>query len=477
MSELQDDEKISAELIDENQGSTEKIEPASQALLDLEALGLTPEDMAAAVEAEKKAGPPPPLVALPRFRWLALLLLAAAGGLALAFSGKGENLRLWGLAGLILLLLFMSVLPAARLLPRLPTRGGLAAAIFSAAIFVQILGGLPEAFFTCPTALAWAGLLTLALLWTAAAVIRKLGRCRPLAILAGLFLIQAALGPIPALFNHSSPDRPGLTWEALNASPAFLTEALPWFLWPMALTLGLALPLAALLALSDQWSSLRRPGARHGGNFFLALAWLGLLPSGLLLFPPAADNYPELVQKVRETAPIIAGVEAASPTIPAATAAPPPDAQTAPEPAAVPAEPTEQPAAEPPPAAAPPDDAPAAPAPSAPEKLSTPDDASAPASPASPPATGKAPPAAAPPDNTPAARLEELHLRNENLQLRVDDLESRLQILSDRLNQLERPEQTRNLTPPLPPELENTPPDQPLPPPLDKNNYSGGSAT
>jgi hypothetical protein len=402
-------------------------------------------------------------------------LLSAAGGLALAFSGKGENLRLWGLAGLILLLLFMSVLPAARLLPRLPTRGGLAAAIFSAAIFVQILGGLPETFFTCPTALVWAGLLTLALLWTATAVIRKLGRCRPLAILAGLFLLQAALGPISALL-HSAPGGSELTWETLNASPAFLTGALPWFLWPMALTLGVALPLAALLSLGDQWSALRRPGARHGGNFFLALAWLGLLPSGLLLFPPAADNYPELVKQIRETAPILAGVEAAPPMIQTATATPPLDAQAAPEPAAVPAEPTEEPPAAP-------DNAPAAPAPSATEEpqpaVPAPDDASA----ASPPATIKAPPAAAPPDSL-ATRLEELHLRNENLQSRVDDLESRLQILSDRLNQLERPEQTRNLTPPLPPELDNNPPDQPLPPPPSppdkngkKNNYSGGSAT
>jgi hypothetical protein len=444
--------------------NAKKTEPASQALLDLEASGLTPEDMssaASAAAAERKKYPAPQSAALPRFRWLVLLLLSAAGSLALAWSGKDapEGFLLWGVAGLILLFLLISALPPpVRFLPRLPTRGGLSAALFSAAIFIRTLGGPPETFFqVCPAALTWAGLLTLAILWTAVAVARKLGRCRPLAVLAGLVLLHAALGPVTFLIN-SHQGGSELTWATLNASPAFLTGSLPWFLWPMAFTLGLALPLAALLALGDQFSSLRRTGARHGGNFFLALAWLGLLPSGFLLFPPAVDNYPDLGKKIRETAPILAGVESVPLTIPAETVTPPLDAQAIPETAALPEEPTE------PSSAATPGKTQVAPA----------------------PATG-APPATAPPDSL-APQLEELQSLNENLQLRIDDLESRLQLLSDRLNQLERPDQTRNLTPPLPPDLEtpNNRADQPAPrPPAPpeknvpekKNRYPGGSAT
>jgi hypothetical protein len=483
MSELQDveHEKTSAAPVDENPGDAQKTEPASQALLDLEASGLTPEDMsaaasAAAAEAERKNRPAPPSAALPRFRWLLLLLLSTAGALALAWSGKEtpESFLLWSAAGLVCLLLLSSALPPpVRFLPRLPTRGGLAALLFSAAIFIQtLIGGPPKTFFqVCPAPLAWAGLLTLALMWTAVAVVRKLGRCRPLAVLAGLILLHAALGPVPILISFFYPGGLELTWSALNASPAFLTGTLPWFLWPMAFTLGLALPLAALLALGDQFSSLRRPGARHGGNFFLALAWLGLLPSGILLFPPAVDTYPDLVNKIMETAPILSGVEPAIPTIQDETVTSPLDAQTIPKPDAVPAKPAE---ASP---AIPPDDALAAPVPKAAKKP-------APSASASPPAadTTEAPPVTVTDDSV-ASQLEELQSRNENLQLQVDDLESRLQLFSDRLNQLERPEQTPNLTPPLPPDLQapNNPPDRPSPPekplPERRNSYPGGSAT
>ena len=448
-------EKTSAGRSDESPGG--KTEPASQALLDLKASGLTREDMdaaarASAEEAKKKTRPDPP-IALPRFRWLILLILSAAGSLALAWSGEEslENFRLGGLAGIILLLLLMSALPKARLFPRLPTRGGLAAALFSAAIFIQTLRGQPEAFFQiCPTTLVWAGLLTLTLIWTAAAATRKLGR-RLLIALAVLFLVYAALGPVMALISHFSPDGPKLTWETLNASPAFLTKSLPWPLWPMALTLGLALPLAALLALGDQWSALRRAGARHGGNFFLALAWLGLMFSGLLLFTPAAAAYPDLVKKIRDLAPILAGAETTPAAVPALMPPPPPADQEAP------AAPEAEDILE--------EDLFAEPAPPSEE-----------AKPAEP-ADSEGSPAAAPDDL--AARLEEM-------QLRVNDLEGRLQLLNDRLNHLERPEQPRNPATPLPPDAEAPPnmTDQPQAAPPgeggrknERKRYHGGSAT
>jgi len=500
MSELQDaeKEKTSAEQNDEHNENINKNEPASQTLLDLEASGLTPEDMveaarAAAVDEKKR---PAQQAALPCFRWLVLLLLSAAGGLALAWSGDEENIRLWGLAGIILLLLLISALPAARLCPRLPTRGGLAAALLSAAFFIQTIEGWPKTFFqTCPATMVWAGLLTLALLWTIAAAFRKLGG-RPITILVGLLLVYAASGPVTALVSHFFG--PGLTWEVLNTSPDFLTGILPWYLWPTALTLGLALPLAALLSLGDQWSSLRRPGARHGGNFFLALAWLGLLPSGLLLFSPAADHYPDLVKKIQGLAPVLAGVEPA-PVAPAVIPQPPAAVQpppVQPKAATVPEETLEPEPIEPTPATAPDTPPPSEPLAADPPAL-PPDSVAESAPPPSEPQTkaAEAQPAATPEDLITArlkelqltARLEELQRRNETLEFRVDDLEARLQLLSDRLNQLERPEQPRNLTPPLPPELETpknlTTPDQPLaaPPKNGENEwetpYHGGSAT
>ena len=417
-----------------------KQKPTSQAQQDLEASGLTNNDLAeaarvATAEEEKKNRPALP-VAQHRGRWLILLLLSAAGSLALAWSGEAatKNFRLWGSAGLILLLLWISVLPAARFFPRLPTRSGLAAAILSAAIFIKTLGGRPETFFLVrPAAMAWAVILTLALLWTIAAVFRKLGR-RPIAVLAGLFLIYVALGPVMALIGHFSGG-PELTWEALNASPAFLARYLPWFLRPMALVLGLALPLAALLSLADQCSALRRPGARHGGNFFLALAWLGLLLSGLLLFPPASEYCPNLMKKMRNLAPVLAGVEPS----PAGAAAPPvPGTEEPPDPGTT--EESQAPGTEEPPA----------------------------------PWIKEDPPASVPPvQDTPDDRLEEL-------QLRIDDLEGRWRILNDRLNHLERPGEPLN---PAPAPPESKAPNDPAAPKKNGREKSGagrkshGSAT
>jgi hypothetical protein len=315
------------------------------------------------------------------------------------------------MAGLILLLLLMSALPASRLCPRLPTRGGLAAALFSAAFFIQTLDGQPDTYFqTCPAALVWAGLLTLILIWTLVAVFRKLGRSRPIAAVAGLLLLYAASGPVMALVGHFSGSE--LTWASLNASPDSLTGALPsgmWMTWPMALTLGLGLPLAALLSLGDQWSSLRRPGARHGGNFFLALAWLGLLLSGILLFNPGAEAYSDLVKKVRDLVPLqteavpAATVQWPAALMPSATAPEP----TAPE-AAEPAQAAPQDADEPPLAAVSEPEAPLSPNPDTPPLV-----------PADAPGT----------------------LPISELQRRVEDMETQLRNLSDRLTRLEKPDQ------------------------------------
>jgi hypothetical protein len=74
----------------------------------------------------------------------------------------------------------------------------------------------------------------------------------------------------------------------------------------MSLTLFLLLPVCALFSLGDQFRAFRRRGARHGGNFFLALAFIGLLPYGFLSFDQAASHLPELTALIREAGPEIA---------------------------------------------------------------------------------------------------------------------------------------------------------------------------
>ncbi|MDR3038812.1 MAG: hypothetical protein LBV21_05950, partial [Candidatus Adiutrix sp.] len=224
--------------------------PRSQAFLDLQASGLTPAEIAAAraeTDNPTAAGEAPQKrpAAPGQAHWLALLSLSAAGSLALASASlpvRGLSFWLNGLAGLAVLLLLPSFMPhPPRFLPRLATRGGLAAALFSAALFLTaVFEGLGLIFFyTLPLALAWAGLSALVIIWTIAALGRKLGRRHKTAgFILALVLLYAALGPAWLLLGPFFPGAAGpadfFHRNIFSASPAFLTAHLPWPAWPQA---------------------------------------------------------------------------------------------------------------------------------------------------------------------------------------------------------------------------------------------------
>ncbi len=286
--------------------------PPSQVELDIKEAGLTPEEalrasQALAAENERKAGGrsgTENLAVAARFRWLFLLILSLAATLTWAietqYSGRPYHWTAWGLflAAVIL------TLPTAKFL-RLPTRAGLAALGWSAAFFISALYGPQDTIFNgIPAALPWAGLLTLIVLFAAVAIWRKVGRYKVIDLALALILIYAALSPLWSLIdNLSAGGALALKFEILSASPVRITSHLPWYLWPMTVMVLGILPLAALFSLWDQFSALRRKGARHGGNFFLALAFLGLMPYGFLCFDQAVSAQPGWAQALRAILP------------------------------------------------------------------------------------------------------------------------------------------------------------------------------
>ena len=339
----------------------ESIEPVpaaapaqSQAVLDIREAGLTPEEAAAASQAlaeenekGKKSKRPENLAAIASFRWLVLLVLALASVAVWAvdsqfFSHRPYNAEAWGLLGITIVLGLLSFK-----MFRLPTRAGLAALGWAGTFFIDALYGpslyILDGVAASPTAAAagaaassggipavlpWAGLLTLVFIWVLVAIWRKLGRYTAIDIILGIILFYAALGslwgPISGIF--SSGGALGLSFSTLTTSPDALTAGLPWFLWPMTVMVFFILPLAAFFALWDQGSALRRKGGRHGGNLFLALAFIVLLPYAFLTYDKAVAECPKLVAAFDT---VKAAVGATTDHAPAALAAQtPPDAAT-----------------------------------------------------------------------------------------------------------------------------------------------------
>lgn len=286
--------------------------PKSQAVIDIQEAGMTPEEAAAASQAladkeEKKARKrggrdgAEKLVTIARFRWILLLVLSLASVTAWAvdaqYSNTPYNWPAWGFWAFTLIL----TLATGKFL-RLPTRSGLAALCWAATYFVGALFGPQENIFReIPAALPWAGVLTLIALWVLVAIWRKLGRYKIIDILLGLVVLYALFCPAWALIDNITAGLAlNLKFSVLSASPDFLTRHLPWFLWPMTIIILGVLPLAALFAFWDQISALRRKGARHGGNFFLALAFLLLIPYGFLSFDQAVAECPEWAAFLRD---------------------------------------------------------------------------------------------------------------------------------------------------------------------------------
>ncbi|MDR2945549.1 MAG: hypothetical protein LBV79_02220 [Candidatus Adiutrix sp.] len=312
----------------------------SQAVLDIQEAGLTPEEAVAAsksrADAGKKSKRPEKLAAVAGFRWLVLLILSLAGVAVWAADSQFFSLRpyamtAWGVLGLSLLVGLLSY----KLL-RLPTRAGLAALAWSASFFIDALYGPSQTILNgaagvggVPAVLPWAGLLALIFIWVLVAIWRKLGRYKAIDVILGIVLLYAAVGSLWGILGaFAGGGATGLTFAALTTSPLIITESLPWALWPMTVMLFFILPLAALLALGDQLSAFKRKGRRHGGNFFLALAFILLLPYGFLTYDRATTEVPALgtaANSLRAALGIsgpeeIIVVYASKPAVPAATA-------------------------------------------------------------------------------------------------------------------------------------------------------------
>lgn len=352
--------------------------PKSQALMDIQEAGLTPGEAVRASEelaaqstegqavnqkgkaAKKTATEPAPeaagqgksaarsgaenLAVVARFRWIFLLVLALISVTAWAAEAFLSD-RLYRLeAGGWLVLTLLFSLGTINFL-RLPTRSGLAALFWGGSYAISALYGPPETLFdNIPAALGWAGLLTLIVLWMGVAIWRKLGRYRVIDLLLTLVLIYAALAPVGALITSiSSGAALSLTLADLGASPAFMTAHLPGLLWPMSVLVAVILPLCALFSLWDQFSAIRRRGGRHGGNLFLALAFVLLLPYAFLSFDQAVSEHPQLAKGLRSIWPAATQYarenKAPAPVmVPASPVTPPPapaevsEAVTSPEP-------------------------------------------------------------------------------------------------------------------------------------------------
>ena len=301
--------------------------PTSQAILDMQEAGLTPGEAVGvskpgAMEANKSKAlkdtndhsSAETLVRIAKFRWFVLLVLSLASTAAWAVEaqlmGRPYNILAWGLLGLTILLSLVTT----KFL-RLPTRAGLAALGWSASFFISALYGPPADIFHIPAALPWGGVLVLIILWVAVAIWRKLGRYKVVDLILSVFLVYATLCPLWSIVDsYMMGQALALNFDVLTASPTMITSNLPWFMWPMTVMIAVILPLAALLAMGDQISALKHKGKRHGGNLFLSLAFILLIPYGFLSFNQAVTENPQWASMLRSNFPGAAAFVAALPT-------------------------------------------------------------------------------------------------------------------------------------------------------------------
>lgn len=288
--------------------------PKSQVLQDMDEAGMSLEEALISsretVEKERskkgddKRSKAERLVTVARFRWYVLLFLAALSVLAWAVEAQlSERVYNWQAWALLAITVLVGFLPYKFL--RIPTRAGLASICWGASYVISaVYGPASTMYHNLPAALIWSGLLSLIMIWVGVAIWRKIGRYRVIDIILSIILIYAALGPIWALVDNIMAGAAlNLSFDVLAASPKFITSHLPWYLWPMSVTVALILPLAALFSLWDQCSALRRRGARHGGNIFLALAFISLIPYGFLSFNQAVEAKPLWAQQIRAAIP------------------------------------------------------------------------------------------------------------------------------------------------------------------------------
>lgn len=321
--------------------------PPSPAVADIMESGLL-------LEEEKKASPktthrPENLVAIARFRWLLLLILSLASVGTWAVDSQFISHRPYSMITWCVFALTLILSLGTLKFLRLPTRSGLAAICWSGTFFIDSLyGPHPTILGNIPAVLPWAGLLLMISVWVLVAIWRKLGRYKVIDFVLALIVLYASVGILAKpLYDIAHGGALSLSFQALSASPEVITNHASWFLWPMTIMVFFVLPLAAFFALWDQVTAWRRKGGRHGGNFFMALALIGLMPYGLMTFEKAAEANQALVGEFRALNEVI-GVEAApgSLTVPSEAAAPEASAPS-PEEAANTSEPVIEPNAAP----------------------------------------------------------------------------------------------------------------------------------
>ncbi len=282
-------------------------ESISEAVMDLKEAGLSPEEAYSASQTITAKNNKKMLkkerdnmASIPKVRWFLLLILSLLTIIAWAVEAQySARPYKWPALGILVFSILLATFGAKLL--RLPTRGGLLAFLASITFIISALYGPSELLFNhIPAALVWSFYLLAIVIWAMVAVWRRLSQVPVLMLLLYILLLVAASAPAWAIFTQMMAALPPtLDFNILSNSPKLLTDLVPWFVWPMSIMLAVVLPLSAIFALTDQVTALSQAGTRHGGDLFLALAFLALLPYGFLSYDKAMENFPAGVHALR----------------------------------------------------------------------------------------------------------------------------------------------------------------------------------
>ncbi|MDR3204215.1 MAG: hypothetical protein LBV23_05685 [Deltaproteobacteria bacterium] len=224
-----------------------------------------------------------------------LSLLGLAGWTVGCFINKApyrtEALAIMGLAIIFTILAYKAF--------RFSTRAGLAAFFAAAGLSFSALYQSDGWFWPgiIPMAAIWVALLSLVWLWLIIAIWRNrdLRKNRVPLVLSALLLypLISIVTTVLKILIFESLGLKSLTMTLLNESPTFLTETLPWFLWPQAFLAFLIPPLAAVFLLRDHMliNKNTKSERHHYGALWLALAGFTILIFSFLTFGPAAADF------------------------------------------------------------------------------------------------------------------------------------------------------------------------------------------
>ena len=307
--------------------------PLSQAALDLENLE---SEGATVFGSDNDTKPEKVKPHTARLRWIILMVLSLLGTISFAAEAFWVPLP-YKWIGLVLLIISLILNFGAYRFLSLPTRAGLSSFIWSWCFFAAALYGPSEKMFgLVPASLSLAILLILIGLWLICAIGRRIGLNRKApSMVLWVLTLYALLAPVFAIiFSLLSSNLDNMLFSDLSSAPGFLTLLSPWFLWPMTFVLIVFLPLATFFALWDQVSVLKKGPLRHGGNFFLALSFIILMPYIFFTYEKATTNLPSVANSLRHL-PLISDNSPANlpeATAPVATVLPADEANKQPAP-------------------------------------------------------------------------------------------------------------------------------------------------